>query len=132
MELVGVVLGCSNWFDEAERLMDGCFNTYTNVRVLGPGQSAGQVAVQDGKRESTQLCVMEELVVPLREGEAAQIILDVPETVSAPVYPGMHMGTAHLTVGGQTYKSVELVASERVDSRHLTLDVRRVVARWVL
>lgn len=132
MELVGVVLGCSNWFDEAERLLDGCFGTYTNVRVLGPGQSAGKVAVLDGKSESTQLCVMEELIVPLKEGEAAQMILDIPENISAPVYPGMHVGTAHLTVGGKTYKSVELVASQRVDSRHLTLDVRRVVSRWVL
>ena len=36
MELVGVVLGCPDWFDEAERLLDGCFATYGMTRVLGP------------------------------------------------------------------------------------------------
>ena len=27
LELIGVVLGCPDWFDEAERLMDGCYDT---------------------------------------------------------------------------------------------------------
>lgn len=35
MEIIGVVLGCSDWFDEAERLMDGCYQTYTMAHVLG-------------------------------------------------------------------------------------------------
>ena len=33
MELVGVVLNCSDWFDEAARLMDACFETYTMARA---------------------------------------------------------------------------------------------------
>ena len=44
----------------------------------------------------------------------------------------MSLGTAHLVVGGWEYGSCEVVASERVDSEHLTLDVRRVVAHWPL
>lgn len=132
MEVVGVVLGCQDWFDEAERLMDGCFETYTMAHVLGPMESAGQIAVEEGRSQTVQLCVMQELAAPLAEGETAQIVLDVPECVTAPVYPGMHVGTAHLVVGGQEYAQCEVVASERVDGRSLVLDVRRIFSKWVL
>lgn len=132
LELIGVVLGCSDWFDEAERLMDGCYNTYTMARVLGPTISAGQIAVTEGRKESVGMCVMEDMRVPLGSGEAAQVVLDVPQSVRAPVYPGMHLGTAKLVVGGQVYGEGEVVAGERVDSSRITLDVRRVMARWVL
>lgn len=130
LELIGVVLGCPDWFDEAERLMDGCYETYTMARVLAPTISAGRMRVQGGRSDSVGMCVMETLSVPLAEGESAQIVLDVPDGVSAPVYPGMHLGTATLVVGGEVYGSAEVVASERVDSRRIALDVRRVMARW--
>ena len=132
MELVGVVLGCPDWFDEAERLLDGCFATYGMTRVLGPMESAGYIAVTGGKKDRVGMCLMDTLSVPLQEGESAQVVLDVPESVAAPVYPGMSLGTAHLVAGGREYGSCEVVVSERVDSAHLTLDVRRVVANWPL
>lgn len=132
LELIGCVLGCGNWFDEAERLMDGCYETYSMARVLAPTLSAGRIAVTDGKETSVGMCVMEELSVPLGEGESAQVILDVPQGVRAPVYPGMHLGTAKVVVGGRVYGTCEVVASERVDSDRIILDVRRIVARWIL
>ena len=131
MELVGVVLGCPDWFNEAERLLDGCFDTYTMTRLLGPLESAGSIAVTGGRQENVSLCLMRELCVPLAEGESAQIVLDVPQSVAAPVYPGMHIGTASLVVGSQVLARSEVVASERVDSKRLMLDVRRVMRRWI-
>ena len=75
---------------------------------------------------------MEEMSVPLAQGESAQIVFDVPEAVHAPVYPGMHLGTASLVVSGRVYGQGEVVASGRVESDRVTLDVRRVMARWIL
>lgn len=132
MELVGVVLGCSDWFDEAERLLDGCFERYAMTRVLGPTLSAGHIAVTGGERDVCGMCVMESLSVPLESGEAAQAVLDVPESVRAPVYPGMHLGTAKLVVDGQVYGVGEVVASERVRADGIRMDVRRIVAHWIL
>ena len=132
MELVGVVLNCPDWFDEAARLMDGCFESYSMVRVLAPTMSAGKIAVEGGRQETAGLCAMQNLRVPLREGETAQVILDVPESIRAPGYAGMHVGTAYVRVGGQTLAGGEIVLSEYVDSAHLTMDIRRVVSRWML
>ncbi|MBE5800162.1 MAG: D-alanyl-D-alanine carboxypeptidase [Clostridiales bacterium] len=132
LELVGTVLSCSDWFDEAERLMDGCYETYSMTRMLGPTISAGRIAVADGESESCGMCVMEELSVPLAVGEAAQVVLDVPQSVRAPVYPGMYLGRAKLVVGGRVYGEGEVVASERVDADTVRMDVRRVLAHWML
>ena len=132
MELIGCVLGCGDWFDEAARLMDGCYETYTMTRVLAPTISAGRIAVTGGKKDSASMCVMEELCVPLALGEAAQVVLDVPRAVHAPVYPGMHLGTAQVVAGGRVYGTCEVVAGERVDSSRMTMDVRRIMARWIL
>lgn len=131
MELVGVVLGCPDWFDEAERLLDACFDSCTMTRLLGPLDCAGSLPVTGGKKESVSLCLMRELSAPLFEGESAQVVLDVPQSVEAPVYPGMHIGTASLVVGSQVLGQSEVVASERVDASRLTLDVRRVMRRWI-
>ena len=132
LELVGAVLSCGDWFDEAARLMDGCYATYTMTHVLGPTLSAGRISVADGESDSCGMCVMESMDVPLKIGEAAQVVLDVPESVRAPVYPGMHLGTAKLVVGGKIYAAGEVVASERVDADTLRIDVRRVIAHWML
>ncbi|MBR5303001.1 MAG: D-alanyl-D-alanine carboxypeptidase [Clostridia bacterium] len=132
LELVGAVLSCGDWFDEAARLMDSCYETYSMTRVLGPTISAGRMAVTDGKKDSCGMCVMEALDVPLCVGETAQVVLDVPGSIRAPVYPGMHLGTAKLVVGGRVYGAGEVVASERVDADTVRLDVRRILAHWML
>lgn len=132
MELVGVVLNCSDWFDEAARLMDACFETYTMARVLGPTMAAGKIAVIDGRQANARLCAMQDLRVPLCEGESAQVVLDVPQAVRAPGYAGQHIGTAQVVVGGKALASCEIVLSEYVESKRLALDVRRVVSRWML
>ena len=132
MEVVGTVLSCGDWFDEAARLMDRCFEMYSMTRVLGPTLSAGRIAVTDGEKESCGLCVMETLAVPLRVGESAQVVLDVPGSIRAPVYPGMYLGRAQLVVNGTVYGEGEVVASERVDTDAVKMDVRRIFAHWML
>lgn len=132
MELVGAVLNCYAWFDEAARLMDGCFETYTMARLLAPAMSAGRIAVTDGMESSVGLCVMEELSIPLESGEAAQIVLDIPGSVSAPVYPGRHIGTAALVLDGKVYGTCEVVASGYVGGKGIWPNMRRIASRWML
>jgi len=132
MELVGVVLSCADWFDEAARLMDVCFAEFDMTHMLGPLESAGQIPVTGGRSESVDMCLMQELRLPLREGENAQVVLEVPYTVQAPVYPGMPLGTARLILGGSVIAQSEIVASERVDASGLRYNVSRVISSWPL
>lgn len=132
MEVIGVVLNCADWFDEAARLMDLCYESYDMTHMLGPRESAGQIPVLGGRKESVDMCLMEELRVPLAEGESAQVVLEVPYSVEAPVYPGMHLGTARLVLDGTVLAQSEIVASERVDATGIGYNVSRVIDRWML
>ena len=132
MEVVGVVLSCGDWFDEAARLMDLCFDTYDMTHMLGPLESAGEIPVVGGRQASVDMCLMQELSVPLCEGENAQVVLEVPYSVSAPVYPGMHLGTARLVLNGMVLAQSEIVASERVDASGIGYNISRVIGRWML
>ncbi len=132
MEVVGVVLGCADWFDEAARLMDDCFSAYTMTHMLGPMESAGQLPVTGGCKDAVHMCLMEELSLPLAGGEAAQVILEVPYSVSAPVYPGMHLGVARLVLDGQVLGESEIVASERVEAAGLRHNISRVMEGWMM
>ncbi len=131
-ELVGAVLHCGDWFDEAARLMDACFGRYTFARVLAPTLPAGSIPVRGGQQDSCGLCVMETVTVPLDAGEAAQVVLEIPESVQAPVYPGMHIGTAQVVVDGQVYGRCEVVASGHVRADGVAPNMKRILAHWAL
>ena len=132
MEIIGAVLSCSNWFDEAARLMDASFDAYDMTHMLGPLESAGEIPVNGGRRKSVGMCLMKELSVPLAQEESAQVVLEVPYSVDAPVYPGMHLGTARLVLDGQVLDESEIIASQRVDASGIGYNISRVIDSWML
>ena len=132
MEIIGVVLSCSDWFDEAARLMDASFDAYDMTHMLGPLESAGEIPVNGGRSKSVGMCLMKELSVPLAQEESAQVVLEVPYSVDAPVYPGMHLGTARLVLDGQVLGESEIIASERVDASGIGYNISRVIGSWML
>ena len=132
MEIVGVVLSCPDWFSEAARLMDRCFEQFDMTHMLGPLESAGSLPVNGGRKASVDMCLMQSLSLPLCEGENAQVVLEVPYSVDAPVYPGMHLGRAKLVLDGRVLGESEIVASERVDASGIGYNVSRVIERWLL
>ena len=117
---------------EAARLMDACFASYSMTHMLGPLESAGRLPVTGGQRDSVDMCLMQELSLPLGESEAAQVVLEVPYSVNAPVYPGMHLGVARLVLHGQVFGESEIVASERVEPAGLRYNIGRVMEGWLM
>lgn len=132
MEIIGTVLSCADWFDEAARLMETCFSSYDMTHMLGPLESAGEIPVEGGQEKGAGMCLVKELSVPLMEGENAQVVLSVPYSVQAPVYPGMHLGTARLVLDGQVLGESEIIASERVDAAGIGYQLGRVIGGWML
>ncbi|MBR5224805.1 MAG: D-alanyl-D-alanine carboxypeptidase [Clostridia bacterium] len=132
MEIVGTVLSCAEWFDEAARLMDACFDQYDMTHMLGPLESAGEIPVVGGQKKSVSMCLTQELQLPLAQGENAQVVLEVPFSVQAPVYPGMPLGTARLVLDGQVLGESRIVADERVDVTGIGYNISRVIAGWML
>ncbi len=71
MRVIGAVLNCPSWFDDAARIMDYGFEAYSMAEVLPEG-----AVLTEGKERFTLLSALR---VPLREGETAEIELEIAE-----------------------------------------------------
>jgi D-alanyl-D-alanine carboxypeptidase (penicillin-binding protein 5/6) len=132
MEVVGVVLNCSDWFDEAERLMDLAFTRYTSFTALAAGETAAVLPVDGGARETVRILVKGDLAAPLAANETPRVVLDLPERVRAPLAVGMPVGVAKLYAGDTLILQKVLVAGEGVPSQTFGDSLQRILTQWPL
>ena len=130
MELVGVVLGCSDWFDEAARLMDAAFAAYDWVELRRDGAEMGEIAVVGGEKETAQLALQGALGAPLALDEAAVVRLEVLERIGPPQPAGLQVGWAYAEVDGERLCARPVVLAEPV--RREATAVRRLFENWTL
>ena len=114
MRIIGVVLNCWDWFNEAARLMDLAFDRYEAVTLLHAGDSAGTVDVALTDGATVEAVLSADLTGVAAKGSIPQMEIDLPPTVDAPVQAGQVLGTARLVAGGVTIAEADLVASADV------------------
>lgn len=125
MELVGVVLNCSDWFDEAARLMDICFETYTWVELLPDNEPMGAIAVEGGEKNSAQVVLRGALSGPVALDEMPVLSVEMVNAVTAPQPSGAQVGWAVMSVNGEELDRKPLVLSDPAREEPSTL------LRWI-
>ena len=114
MRIIGVVLNCWDWFNEAARLMDLAFDRYEAVTLLRAGDAAGTVDVALTDGATVDAILSADLTGVAAKGSIPQVEIDLPATVDAPVQAGQVLGTARLVAGGVTIAEADLVAAADV------------------
>lgn len=111
MEVIGVVLCCGDWFDEAARLMDTAFAEWENVTLLNAGEHIRTLPVSgaDGATVDAELSCDLTGLVPM--GALPRLEIDLPDGLTSPVRAGETLGEARMTVKGETMAASPLVAS---------------------
>ena len=132
MELIGAVLSCPNWFEEAERMLDWGFANYHPETPLFAGEAACEVAVEGGMADAVTAVAEGDLAAAVGEGEAWRVEYDFPGGVRAPVVKGEAIGTATLYIEGTPAAQTPLLAGEDVEKRDLASALRRLFTRWTL
>ena len=132
LELVGALLNCPEWFDEAARLMDACFEQYGMLTLYRAGEDARVVPVQGGVGRTVGAVAVTDLSVPVRQGEEVRLVLDLPEQIEAPVRAGDELGTASAVLSGETLLTVPLVAAQDVQARSFAVNIRTILLHWPL
>ena len=84
MELIGAVLSCPNWFDEAGRMLDWGFENYRLEAPLSAGELACEAAVDGGMADAVTAVAEGDLAAAVGEGEAWRVEYDFPGGVRAP------------------------------------------------
>ena len=112
MRIIGVVLNCPDWFNEAARLMDIAFERYETVTMLRAGDVAGTIPMTHADCESVDALLSADLSGVVPKGSIPQVEIDLPASLDAPIYAGQTIGTARLTAVGTIIAEIPLIAAD--------------------
>ncbi len=114
MEIIGVVLNCPDWFEEAARLMDLTFERYEAVTMLTAGETAALIPIGHADSSCAAAILESDLTGVIPRGGIPQIDLELPETLEAPVYAGQMLGTARIICQGMIIAQSDLISAEDI------------------
>ena len=130
MELIGCVLNCPDWFNEAARLLDHGFARYDAVPLLRAGETACTTDVLYARDPHLPLTVTEDLLLPLTAEETYQLEYHA-RTATAPVAAGQEMGLVSVIVDGIPLLDVPLIAAADVPEWGLLPALKRIWQFWM-
>ena len=132
MEVIGVVLNCSNWFDEAARLMDIGFDSYEFFTAFSQGETVRVLPVVEGTQETVCIQTAQALACPLPRGSVPVLAVELPDEVQAGLQRGETVGRAVLMANGKEMCSVPLVAGETLARRDYAFELERIAHNWMM
>ena len=114
MAIIGVVLNCADWFDEAARLMDEAFARWDALTLLCAGEHLRTITVEGGDGATVDAVLTADLTGLVPENVLPQVEINLPDSLTAPVHLGDVLGTVRMVCQGETLCEVTLVASDSV------------------
>ena len=120
MRVIAVVAGADSSksrFNAVSSMFDHAFGSFRAEKLLGAGELVEKrVKVAGGKERSVGVTVSEDIVrlAPRSDKAAAELRLELPDKVKAPVRKGDVVGKGYVVVDGTAVREFDLVASEDV------------------
>ncbi|WP_053957365.1 D-alanyl-D-alanine carboxypeptidase family protein [Inediibacterium massiliense] len=119
LTLIAVVLGCetsSIRFEEAKKLLNYGFASYSSVSIAKKNQIMDEVKVEKGNKEKVMVMTKESVNTLVKKGEENKVQKEiiVPKSIKAPVKKNQKIGEIILTKDGTEIGRVDLVAKEEI------------------
>ena len=130
MELIGVVMNCGGWFEEAKRLLDWGFRNYARATALRAGEVVADVPVNGGFSGGVAAGVGADLTAAVCEKDVWQVETTLADSLDAPVTRGARVGSARLVVNGEALAEVDLLAADDVEKLDFAAALGHVLAAW--
>lgn len=132
MRIIGVVLNCADWFDEAARLMDMAFTRYESVTMLLRGDHVREIPVASSGGKAVSAVLSEDLRAVVPQGAIPTIVIDLPDNLTAPIHQGDVLGTISLVLDGNVLTEVPLLASSDIALDDFATRMRLYWQQWLL
>lgn len=121
LSLIGVVLGADSGkerFRDAAALLDYGFANFES-RELSLNDELEPIAVEGGMEDSVSVSCEDttKLTVPKGEGEGIEKIIDIPDSIAAPVKKGDVIGSLRFTLNDEELASFDIVADADVEEK---------------
>ena len=117
LELICVVMGAPNWFQDAYALMDYVYSNYEPVMVAEAQKPLAAVDIQGGDKEQVYVGVRQDVYCPVRKGSRPDlgVACAVNDMGKAPVSRFQEAGLLHIYVDGSYCYSEPLYYLEDID-----------------
>ncbi len=118
--LLSIVLGTASEnarANESQKLLNWGYTAFDAVKLFDAGQAAATPKVWKGQASLAKLGSTTPLIVAVPAGSAGKITTQIerPEPLVAPIKLGQRVGTLKVSVAGQPFADLPLVALEAVD-----------------
>ncbi len=130
LRLIGVVLNCPNWFEEAAAMLDQGFENWQMVTLLDAGETVRQVPVENGEKAEIAVRTAAAVAAPVRVNSWPDLKIDLPDSLPPGVEAGQVVGAVSLVDGGETLITVPLCAAEASPPRSFPFHLRRILRFW--
>lgn len=132
MRVIGVVLNCGDWFDEAARLMDVAFERWESLTLLRAGECLRTLPVANSADADVGAVLTADLTGLVPKSALPDVEINLPETLDAPVKQGQYIGEVRMVCGNEVIATVPLAAAEDVRRDDFASRWEGFVAAWPL
>ncbi|WP_394962082.1 D-alanyl-D-alanine carboxypeptidase family protein [Candidatus Allofournierella merdavium] len=136
LDLLAVVLGAASSgerFDAATALLDYGFANFENAAAPAPENAPASLPVTGGARETVGLryAAPEKLLVKKGEGASLSAVLELPQTLAAPLAEGQQVGTVTVYSGETALGAWPVTAAEEVQPMTARLGFERLLSALI-
>lgn len=141
MQLISVVLA-SGWgargkeqkWTDTKRIMNYGLNNYKKVCLLEKNKLLKTIAVERAKESSISLYSNDTITSTLNKEEEAkvQIVLDVPQSIEAPIRKGQKIGCVKVNIGDENIGIIPLVADRDIERHDFPSSLKKVLNNWLI
>ena len=133
MQLVSVVLGCSDMYNDTAAILDYGFNNYARHTVIAKNSVLGEINVKNGIDDALEARAKSDIVLTLTEEESQRIELVVKllAVIEAPVGVGDYLGTVEVWLDGVMVASDELIATVPVKEKTFLYYLDIIFGNWL-
>lgn len=130
LEVIGVVLNCPDWFNEAERLMDMGFDKYDYFHALSQGESLRMLPVANGVKDVVSIAPAKDLGSVIPKNSIPSLEYDLPDTLPAGFSIGDVVGEARIVHDKQILASCPLVLQEGIRVQDYGFQLQKILLNW--
>ena len=136
LDLLAVVLGAASSgerFAAATALLDYGFANFENAAAPAPENAPASLPVTGGARETVGLryAAPEKLLVKKGEGASLSAVLELPQTLAAPLAEGQQVGTVTVYSGETALGAWPVTAAEEVQPMTARLGFERLLSALI-
>lgn len=132
MQIICVVLNCSDMFGECQRLTDLAMSNYMMKEFVSPYNFVSNIEILDGEKSEIGIITIKGFALPIKKSEESnyEVKYDFPSTITAPVALNEEIGEVKVLYNNEIIFQDKLITIEDVKNNDLKYLFDNIIDRW--